>query len=172
MCYKIILDIITSVGTIGAVTVGMFAIYYSNKNNKHQIKSHKLEEIFEIVQSLSKHYFKFRQLSLSIDDYLNEDKRNINTRSEYLKVRDRTFTDDQREKIYSDLSRLVVLANCYTKSNLLDKLLKFEDLMFCFSEYVFDGGSVQKEIKWNKGFPTLKEYEKLVNDLHNNIKIK
>lgn len=165
MCYKMILDILTAIGTIGAVVIGMIAIYYSNKNSKLEIKTHKLEEIFELIQSLSRHYWKFKDLYLYIEDLNDKENKDIQKLSDYYKIRDERLPDSERQKILVNLTKLEVLSKCYTDHSLLNKILKFEDLMYSFSEFVFNGGSMHKELKWKNGFPNYEEYSAIVEEL-------
>lgn len=169
MCYSIILDILTTVGTVGAVAIGMIAIYHSNKNSKREIKTDKLEEIFELIQSLSRYYGKFTELYSSLEDFRDIDKKNILTLSDYYKLRDKKLTSSDRQKIIADLSRLEVLAKCYTEGSLLNGILKYEDLNYSFSDFVFEGGSINQELKWKNGFPSYQEYSNLIEVLKKQI---
>ena len=165
MCYKIILDILTTIGTVGAVAIGMVAIYHSNKNSKREIKIHKLEEIFELIQSLSRYYGRFKELYFSIEDLRDKKKKDIQTLSDYYKIRDKKISSSERQKIISDLSRLEVLSKCYTEDSLLNKILEYEELMYSFSDFVFHGGSLHQELKWKNGFPTYEEYGSIIDEL-------
>jgi hypothetical protein len=169
MCYKIILDILTAIGTVGAVAIGMAAIYHSNKNSKREIKTHKLEEIFQLIQSLSRYYGKFNELYFCIEDLRNKEKKEIQTLSDYYKIRDERLPRADRQKIIADLSRLEVLSKCYTEAPLFNELLKYEDLMFSFSDFVFNGGSLHQELKWKNGFPNYEEYFALIEGLKTQI---
>lgn len=169
MCYKMILDILTAIGTVGAVAIGMAAIYYANKNSKREIKTHKLEEIFELIQSLSRYYGKFKELYFSIEDLRDKEKTDIQTLSDYYKIRDGKLPSADRQKIIADLSRLEVLTKCYTEDSLLNKILKYEDLMYSFSDFVFSGGSMHQELKWKNGFPDYEEYSILIEELKTQI---
>ena len=169
MCYTIILEILTTIGTVGAVVVGMIAIYYTNKNSKKEIRTHKLEEVFELIQSLSRYYGIFKELYFSIEDLQDESKENIKTISEYRKIRDQKLEVADRQKIISDLARLEILSKCYTKGLLLNKILEYEDLMYSFSDFVFNAGSLHKEIKWQNGFPTHEDYSIIIKELKSKI---
>ena len=169
MCYKVIIDVLTAIGTVGAVAIGMAAIYYSNKNSKREIKTHKLEEIFELIQSLSRYYGKFEELYFSIEDLRDKEKKNIQTLSDYYKIRDEKLPSADRQKIIADLSRLEVLSKCYSEDSLLDKILKYEDLMYSFSDFVFNGGSLHQELKWKNGLPNYEEYSMLIEELKTQI---
>lgn len=165
MCYKIILDLLTAIGTVGAIIIGMAAIYHSNMNSKREIKTHKLEEIFQLIQSLNRYYGKFKELYFCIEDLRDRENQTIQTLSDYYEVRDEKLPFVDRQKLILDLSRLEVLSKCYTKSTLFNELLKYEDLMFAFSDFVFNGGSMQQELKWKNGFPDHEEYFALVEGL-------
>lgn len=165
MCYKMILDILTAIGTLGAVAIGMAAIYHANKNSKREIKTHKLEEIFELIQSLSRYYGIFKELYFSIEDLRDKEKKDIQTLSDYYKIRDEKLPSIDKLKIIADLSRLEVLTKCYTEDSLLNKILKYEDLMYSFTDFVFNVGSMHKELKWKNGFPDYEEYSILIEEL-------
>gem|GEM_PF-1384899 len=169
MCYKMLLDILTAFGTVGAVAIGMAAIYHSNKNSKREIKTQKLEEIFELIQSLSRYYGKFKELYFFIEDLRDKEKKDIQTLSDYYKIRDEKLPFADRQKIIADLSRLEVLSKCYTVNSLLDKIFRCEDLMYSFSDFVFNGGSVHQELKWKNGFPNYVEYSTLIKELKTQI---
>jgi hypothetical protein len=165
MCYQIIIEIFTATGTIGAVIIGMAAIYHSNKNSRREINTEKIEEIFELIQSLSRNYRDFKDLYFSIEDLRNENKKNIETLSDYYKIRDEKFSFSNKQKIIADLSRLEVLSKCYTENSLLNKILEYEELMYSFSDFVFHGGSLHQELKWKNGFPTYEEYYSIIDEL-------
>lgn len=169
MCYKIILDILTAIGTVGAVAIGMAAIHHANKISKREIRTHKLEEIFELIQSLSRYYGKFKELYFSIEDLRDKEKKDIQTLSDYYKIRDEKLPSADRQKIIADLSRLEVLTKCYTEDSVLNKILKYEDLMYSFSDFVFNGGSMHQELKWKNGFPDYEEYSILIEELKTQI---
>lgn len=169
MCYKMLLEILTAIGTVGAVVIGMAAIYHANKNSKREIKTHKLEEIFELIQSLSRYYGKFKELYFSLEDLRDKEKKDIQTLSDYYKIRDEKLPSTDRQKIIADLSRLEVLSKCYTENSLLNNILKYEDLMCSFSDFVFNGGSMHQELKWKDGFPNYEEYSTIIEELKTQI---
>lgn len=165
MHYKIIIDILTAIGTIGALIIALAAIWHTNQNSKREIKTHKLEEIFELIQSLSRYYAIFKELYFSIESLQDSKKKEIKPLSNYYKIRDEKLPPIDRQKIIADLSRLEVLSKCYTEDLLLNKILKYEDLMYSFSDFVFNGGSLHKELKWKHGFPNYEEYDTLNKEL-------
>ncbi|WP_170265181.1 hypothetical protein [Salibacter halophilus] len=173
--FKMILETLTSIGTLGAVLIGGFAIYYSNKNSRREIRTHKLEEIFELSESLSINYYVFKDLYFDIEELKNRNNIEIQTYNDYYKIRDKRLTLNDKNKIQSDLIRFEVLARCYTRGYLLKELLDYKDLMHTFLEYVFVGGSLRKEIKWKDGFPNFKDFhqhqnvlrEALINQINN-----
>jgi hypothetical protein len=169
MCYKILLDILTAIGTVGAVLIGMVAIYHANKNSKREIRTHKLERIFELVQSLSIYYGKFKELYFSIEDLRDIEKKEIQTLSDYYKIRDEKLPSAERQKIIADLSMLEVLSKCYTEDTLSNKILEYEELMYSFSDFVFNGGSMHQELKWKNGFPNYEEYSTIIEELKTQI---
>lgn len=169
MCCKFFLDILTALGTVGAVVVGMVAINRANKISKREIRTHKLEEIFELIQSLSRYYGKFKELYLSVEDLRDKEKKEIQTLSDYYKIRDEKLPSADRQKIIADLSRLEVLTKCYTEDSVLNKIMKYEDLMYSFSDFVFNGGSMHQELKWENGFPDYEEYSILIEELKTQI---
>jgi hypothetical protein len=164
MCYRIILEVVTAFGTVGAVIVAMIAINNANKNSKQQIIVGKLEELFETIQTLTRYYGKFMELSSHAFAFKEQIKvtKLLNTYSDYYSYRDKLISEDERNQIIVYLSRIEVLTRCYTKGKLKEQALKYEDLMFSFAEFVFDGGSIHQELKYKEGFPSYEEFYALV----------
>lgn len=169
MCLQIILDILTSVGTIGAVIIAMIAIYRSDKNNKEQIVTIKLEELLELIKTLGRYYAKLKDLNNDIQNLRNPDYKQLETLSQYYEIRDVKLSKDEREKIFEKLSRLEVLAKCYTKGSLKEDILKYEDLFYSFSELISNGGSINVELKWKEGLPKYEEFYIILMNLEKQI---
>lgn len=166
---KLILEIITSLGTMLAVIVAMVAINYTNKNSKEEIITNKLEELLESIKYLSKYYAKLKILNNEVINLRNENYKELETLSQYFKIRDRELPLDEREKLFEKLFRIEVLAKCYTKGNLKDEILKFEDLVYTMAEIASYGASIQEHIKWKNGFPTYEIFYEILNNLEKQI---
>lgn len=169
MCCKSIFEILTAIGTLGAVIVAMIAISYSNKNSRLQIRSNKLEELFEIIQSLSRYYGKFNELMFTVQALHDKENKDIRTMAEYFIIRDQKLPEGERKLILDYLSRIEVLSKCYTKGELLQKVLEYEDLMYSFADYVFNTGSLHMELKWKNGFPDYDAFFARIEDLKTRI---
>ena len=167
MSWNLINETFTSIGTVGAVIVGMYAINRTNKNNREQIITNKLEELLESITVSGKYFGILKNLYNDIENYRNQDK--IKTLLEYYEIRDAKFPKEQREKLFDKLSRIQILAKCYTNSNLKNEILEYEDMMYSFAELASDGGSLHQQIKWNNGLPTYEEFSVIVRDIEKQI---
>jgi len=156
MCWDLLNETFTSIGTFGAVVVGMYAINRTNKNNKQQILTNKLEELLESITVSGKYFGILKDLYNDIENYRNQDT--IKTLLEYYKIRDVKFPKEEREKLFDKLSRIQILAKCYTNSNLKKNILEYEDMMYSFTDLVTMGGSIHQQIKWKNGLPTYEEF--------------
>ena len=68
MCWNFINETLTSIGTVGAVIVGMFAINRTNKNNREQIITNKLEELLESIVVSGKYFGVLKNLYGDIEN--------------------------------------------------------------------------------------------------------
>jgi hypothetical protein len=175
MCFEMIIEGLTALGTIGAVGVGMIAIRNSDRNSRQQVLVGKLEEIFEIIQALSRKYGIFNELYFKVEDLHDDTHPEIETIDQYYTIRDQLLPEEERKQIIVYLSRIEVLANCYTKGTLQKSILNYENLMYEFSEFIFTTGSIQKDRNWKDGFPKIEPYydltEKLKKDIISQMKI-
>lgn len=169
MNYQNVLDSLTAFGTVGAVVLGLAAIYYSNKNNRQQLRISKLEELYQTIQSLGRNYGKFMDLFFKVEQLRNNEDKELITLNQYYALRDQHLPLEERMKIVDYLSRIEVLSRCYTDGKLLQDLKAFEDLMFSFADFVFNGGSIHQELKWKNGFPNYEKFYAQVEDLKKEI---
>lgn len=167
MCWNLINETFTSVGTVGAVIVGMYAINRTNKNNREQIITNKFEELLESIIASGKYFGILKNLYGDIENYRNQDK--IKTLLQYYEIRDAKFPKEEREKLFDKLSRIQILAKCYTSSNLKKEILEYEDLMYSFALLASDGGSIHQQIKWKNGLPTYEEFTVILRNIEKKI---
>lgn len=124
-----------TVATVGALIVAMFAIYKASKDNRHQLLVGKLEEIFELVNTLNSDYIKIHEVYILFEKaQLHKMQYQIviaNIQSE-KKLKELPPEIDLN-KLYEKTERLNVLSNAY-----LGKSSKFLDI-----------GSSQKKLKFN-----------------------
>lgn len=166
---KLILEVSTVIGTIGAVIVALFANFFANKNTKRQIRVEKLESLYEAIQSLTRYYGKFKKLYIVILDLRDPNNKSITTLDEYYKIKDQTLSETDTTNIINYLSKVEILTNCYIKGSLKEELLKYQDLMYAFSDLVFNGGSIYQEIKWKNAFPDYDKFYLLTEELKKRI---
>ena len=67
------------------------------------------------------------------------------------------------------MSRIQILAKCYTSSNLKKEILEYEDLMYSFALLASDGGSIHQQIKWKNGLPTYEEFTVILRNIEKKI---
>ncbi|WP_310559276.1 hypothetical protein [Flavobacterium sp.] len=170
MCWDLINETFTSIGTVGAVVVGMFAINRANKNNREQILTNKLEELLESITVSGKYFGILKNLYNDIENYRNQEK--IKTLLEYYEIRDAKFPKEEREKLFDKLSRIEILAKCYTNSNLKKEILEYEDMMYSFTDLVSMGGSIPQQIKWKNGLPSYEEFTIILRNIEKKIMVK
>ena len=162
--------VITSV----AVIIALIAVIISYKNNKKQILTNKLEEIFSLVQFLTQNYGRFIDLKFSVDKLRDSLDTNVPGLEQYYNIRDSKIPEYERFQILDKFNRLDVLTECYTKNKLNKKLSEFHKMIYSLADLVFNGGSVYQEIMWNKKFPDYKTcysmVEKIKKEIVKNIK--
>ncbi|NQV91735.1 hypothetical protein HQ489_04645 [Candidatus Woesearchaeota archaeon] len=166
MCYEIKIETVVA---IVAVVVAIVAVYYGNKNSKQQILITKLEELFEVVQSLSRYYGRLMELNFKVEELRDSENKELQTLAQYYEIRDQKISKEERLRISEYLSRIEVLTECYTKGDLKKQLLHFEKLMYSFSDLVFNGGSIHQELNFKKGFPNYEEFNTLIKELKQRI---
>lgn len=167
MCWDLINETFTSVGTVGAVIVGMIAINRANKNSKDQIITTKLEELLELITISARYFGLLKDLYNDIENYRNLD--NIETLQEYYEVRDNKFPKDEIQKLFDKLSRIEILARCYTNSNLRKEILEYKEMMYSFADLVSLGGNLNQQIKWKEGLPTYEVFATILRKIENKI---
>jgi hypothetical protein len=69
------------------------------------------------------------------------------------------------------LSRIKILAQCYTNSNLEKEILEYQDMMYSFAELASNGGSqnLHQQIKWNNGLPTYEDFAVIIQGIEKQI---
>lgn len=166
MCYQISSETIVA---IAALLVAMVTIYYSNKNTRQQIRTEKLEELYQTVLTLSRHYGLFMEFWFKIQQLRDNNDKEIQTLGQYYELRDQKITTDERRNINELLSRIVVLTECYTKGDLKMKILDYEKLMYSFFELVVQGGSIQQELHFKNGYPDYDHFYSMTKSIQDDI---
>jgi hypothetical protein len=162
------INIAVAIGPMLAVVVAMITVYYTNRNNRQQILVGKLEELFEIIQTISRFYPIFKMLFPLVKQLLNPDNEDMRTFDDYKTSLDEEISESERSQIFSSLSRIEVLARCYTKGELQEKILKFRDLIYSFADFVFNAGGLQ-EAHLETGFPSFSEFQGQLDSLKKDI---
>lgn len=125
----------------------------------------KLEELYEVIQSLSRYYGKFMALYFKVGELRDSEQKELQTLAQYYQIRDQKISEEERLQIYDYLSRIEVLAECYTKKDLKKKLLSYENMMCCFADFVFNASSIDKELNYKNGFPDYEDFYLLITKL-------
>ena len=162
-------SVITVVSLISSTIIALVSIRYANKNNRQQIRTGGLEELYQAIQILSRHYGIFKELWFKVQQLRDSDDKELRTLEQYYQLRDQKFPDANREKVSNLLSRIEVLAECYTTGELKSKILKYETLMYSFYEFVFQAGSIQQEIHFRAGYPDYEAFYLMVKELKEEI---
>jgi len=165
MPYQVNIETIVS---LVAVAVAILAVYFSNKNTRQQIRTEKLERLYQSIQNLSRYYGLFMGCWACILQVRNRDDKEIQTLEQYYQIRDQKITTIERRNIEELLSVISVLTDCYTKNELKKSLKEYEILMYSFFELVVHGGSIQQEIHFQNGYP---DYDKFF-EITENLKIR
>jgi hypothetical protein len=163
-------ELFTAIGTVGAVVVAMIAISRSDRNSKKQIVVEKLEELFEIIQSLDMYYQRFSLLDDPVSQLLDQDNKKIQTFSDYFPIMDRVLPEGERRQLYLNLSRIEVLSKCYTNKDLQKQILECQNLMYSYANYVFNGGGRHlKALYYKDGFPNYGTFFLMLENLKTGI---
>ncbi|WP_291276197.1 hypothetical protein [Flavobacterium sp.] len=159
----------TAVGTVGAVIIGMHAINRNDKNAKNQIVTNKLEELLELIKTLGKNYVTLKILHNDIINLRNPEFRELQTIAQYYEIRDSKLPLNERENLFNMLSRIEVLAKCYTSKKTKDSILKYEDLMYTMTELATTTASISETLNWNDGFPTYEEFYGMLTNIEKKL---
>lgn len=162
MDLKLILDIFTAVGTVGAVIIAMITIIKNDQNTKKQITTNKLEELLELVKTSAKYYVILKDLDIAVKNLNNIEYDELTTREQYYEIRDAKFPQKEREKMFDKLSRIEVLTNCYTNNYLKEELLVYENLLYTMTEKATNTGSFTELSHWANGFPTYEKFHEML----------
>ena len=154
---------------LAALLVAIGTIYFSNKNNRQQIKTGKLEELFQCIQSVSSHYGIFMDLWFKLEQLRDPDNKEINSLDDYYKERDNKLPVDKRNVINELLTRIEVLAECYTNGRLKQSTIRYSNMLAIFFYLVSNGGSTQQEINWKDGFPSFNDFYEMTRGLKADI---
>jgi hypothetical protein len=154
---------------VGAIVVAVIAIHFQNKNARRQVAVNKLEELYEAIQSLSSYYWKMELLHVKINTLRSTEKKAFEWLSDYLLFRDQYIPEPDRMHINSLLTRIEVLANCYTSDNLQSDILWYQELLYWFSDKAFDGSSMNDMLVNKMIFPKQQEFMEQVDDLKKGI---
>lgn len=165
MYLKLTLDILTATSTIAAVVVALYAVNRSSKNSREQILTDKLEELFELIKNSARYYSTLKSLYNDVKNLRDTDYTDVQTIEQYNVIRDRKFSFNERENLRNMLSRIEVLAKCYTKGKIQEQILRYEDLIFVLLEIVKNTGSLSETLQWKNGFPTFEEFHEMLKDL-------
>ena len=164
MCVEIKTETwVAIVAVVIGVLISLFTIYYSNRNSRKQIITSKLEEMYQVIQILSRYYGVFVDLSHKVNQLRNEEE--SLTLEQYFILRDEKIPNDVRINIGELLSRIEVLAECYTNKDLKMKILKFASLLYSFFDLVTNGGSIYQELHWKDRFPDFKDFFLMVKEV-------
>ena len=162
------INIAIALGPMLAVVVAMVTVYYTNRNNRQQILVGKMEEIFEIIQTISRYYPIYKMMFPLVKQLLSQTNEDLRTFNDYKDSLDEEISEMERSQLFSSLSRIEVLARCYTKGKLQEKILKFRDLMYAFADFVFNAGGLQ-ESHLETGFPSFSDFQAQLDDLKKDI---
>jgi len=149
-------SLVSAISSAASAMVAIFAIRYSNQNSRQAILTGKLEELYQVIDQISQHYDTFITLYFAVADYKRQ------TRDEYLRPED-------RKQIESLISRLEVLAKCYTKGNLQDIIVEYHQMSSVLYYYVAHLNSLAAQSLYPDGFPTHARHYELVQELKTEI---
>src|ERR1700744_4816686 len=90
------INLAVAAGPILAVIVGMVTVYYSNRNNRQQIIVGKMEELFEIIQTISRYYSIFKMLFPLVKQLLNPENEDMRTFDDYKDSLDEEISESER----------------------------------------------------------------------------
>ena len=157
---KIVIEIISvlaNVATIFAVVVAVIAIKRTTRDNQKQILIGKVEEIYEITNSLYSYYPTLYKLYLILEKYNDTKLYDINQRKEFYEDYKFMLEQCQKKNMYEDLYnkifRLNVLANSYLQRELKMQILSYTDLFESLLAFVFHEETLSKKISYQEGFP-------------------
>lgn len=152
-----------------SVVISVFTIRHSNKNSRQQILVSKLEEMYALIQTLSRNYGKFMDLYGKVESLKDRMSGGLQTLDQYYQVRDKIITPVEAEIIGEQISRLEVLTRCYLNGSLKERGLKFGTIMDVFFEYIWATGSLRRELLFPNAFPKYEDFFSLAHQLKEDI---
>ncbi|MFI0431030.1 hypothetical protein [Mariniflexile sp. HMF6888] len=155
--WKIIIDLITSLGSISAVIIAILAIRFATKTSNHQILVSKVEEIYEITQHLLYYYPSLIFVYNRLNESHNSEKYNAEERSskhkKYQKLVEQFKKNVDTEDLYRKTGRLRTLAQAYLSPELKRKVLTYNDLFEKLIIVILQEQKILQEIFYKEGFP-------------------
>ena len=160
------INIILTVLTLAAVIVAIVAVVINGKNNRKQIRTNKLEEIFEIIQTIS---LKFGGLYILYNELKAINIEDEQMAKKYFLRMNNFFSENERSLLLNSFPRFDLLVSCYTKKDLQKELTNFSELFYSLVDVVFKGESFYFKAVWKKEIPKPLEFSELKNRLQKNI---
>lgn len=157
---KLEFEVLKIVLPIAAILISIIGIYINKKNLKKQIRVTKLEEILEILNSLSKYYIRLfwfvRDLE-SIQEKINNGKQLLEYELEYDKNVQAFLKNINKEALEMKVSRLYVLTNAYlsnnSNSNLKARILALSHLYGAMFQTVANNDIIFIKRHYKEGIP-------------------
>ncbi len=167
MC-SISLRTILDFSSVITLVLAMAAIYYSNRNSRHAILTGKQEELYQVIDQISQHYYTFTTLFYKVEEYRNKTGE-LRSIADYMNKRDEYLKQEGRLQIEALISRLEVLAKCYTKAQLVNTIMDYHRLINVMYQKVAYLQSLQADVLFKDGFPNFDKHREIVDNLKEEI---
>jgi len=152
-----------------ALIAAGLSIFWNNRNNKQQIKTSKLEELFEVIRTLQDLYYLMAETTYQTKAYKDPEDKTINSLQEYRLKRDELLSRNERDKIVKYVSRIEVLTECYTRGKLNDKIMNYHEMLVAIANYTFNGGDINYQAKFDGDFVDTDKYRSDTKEILDNI---
>ncbi|MCD6013765.1 MAG: hypothetical protein K0Q79_3627 [Flavipsychrobacter sp.] len=172
MEYTNVFNLISGLSNSVAVVVAIIAIYSSSRNNRHQILTGKLEELYQVIDQASQYYHILIGLNFSVEEYQQQNNGELKSITQYYVVRDRSLATEDRQKIETYISRIEVLGKCYTNGDLQQSIMHYRQLIGLLYQKVAHLNSITAEVFYSTGFPNYNDHLEILEKLKTRILVK
>ncbi len=166
---KIVLPIV-------AIVISLATIFINKKNIKKQIRVSKIEEILEIINSLSQYYVPlliFVNDKKSIEEKNNKKEKLVGYQLEHDEKVKRFLKTIDKEALQKRMNRLYVLANAYLSStsnnNLKARILTLSQLYGLLFQTIVNNDLFFIDQHYKSGLPRRAKFGKFIMQIENDL---
>ncbi len=161
---------------ITALVISILTIYFTRKNIKKQIKVNKIEEILEILNSLSKYYMPMFWLvndAIEIREKLNKGEKLVGSELDHSNKSKEFIDSIDKEVLERRISRLYILVNAYVSnkanSNLKLRILALSNLYGVMFQSISNNEFFFIDTNFKEGIPKRGKLSNFIIEIENDL---